>query len=182
MNRVGWWATANDYRQSNVTQIPPDEQQQLLLRLFAGWYEPVLELIACTPHESIVMSPSFDRLATRKWGTGSVTMLGDAVHPTTPNLGQGGCMAIEDAAILARCLHKYGAADAGLRAYEEIRYPRTKAVASYSRIYGRVGQWQSPWATHLRSVALSLVPQAVTQTLLGRIFDYDAYGVIIQSP
>jgi 2-polyprenyl-6-methoxyphenol hydroxylase-like FAD-dependent oxidoreductase len=147
--------------------------------LFAGWYGPVLELIAGTTSSSIVKTPAFDRFSNGKWGAGYVTLLGDAVHPTTPNLGQGGCMAIEDAVILARCLHKYGAAGEGLRAYENIRQPRTKVVSACSRIYGSVGQWQRGWATRLRSTTLSLVPQVVTQKLLRLIFDYDAYGVIV---
>ena len=35
-----------------------------------------------------------------------MTLLGDAIHPTTPNLGQGGCLAMEDALVLARCFRK----------------------------------------------------------------------------
>ena len=97
----------------------------------------------------------------------------------TPNLGQGGCMAIEDAVILARCLQKYGPGQEGLRTYEKLRYPRTKAVAGYSRIYGDIGQWQSSWATRCRSSMLSLVPQFISQRLLELIFDYDAYAVSV---
>jgi 2-polyprenyl-6-methoxyphenol hydroxylase-like FAD-dependent oxidoreductase len=37
---------------------------------------------------------------------GNVTVCGDASHPTTPNLGQGGCMALEDGIIFARKLHQ----------------------------------------------------------------------------
>jgi 2-polyprenyl-6-methoxyphenol hydroxylase-like FAD-dependent oxidoreductase len=180
MNKIGWWASANaalgptDHVESHV----PDQVRELLT-LFAGWYTPVLELIAGTPGASIVKTAAFDRPPTRKWGQGRATLLGDAVHPTTPNLGQGGCMAIEDAAILARCLHKHGAGVYGLRAYEKLRYARTKAVAGYSRIYGSVGQWENPWATRLRGAALSLVPQAITRRLLQLVFDYDAYRVSV---
>jgi 2-polyprenyl-6-methoxyphenol hydroxylase-like FAD-dependent oxidoreductase len=149
------------------------------MKLFAGWYGPVLELIAGTKASSIVSTPASDRLWTRKWGQGSVTLLGDAVHPTTPNLGQGGCMAIEDAVILARCLRKYGPSVEALRTYERRRYARTRAVTSCSRIYGNVGQWQNPWATRLRGMALSLVPGAFARKLLKPIFDYDAYRVIV---
>ena len=113
------------------------------------------------------------------FATHHVGLLGDAVHPTTPNLGQGGCMAIEDAVILARCLEKYGPSAGGLRAYEKVRFARTKAVSGYSRIYGSVGQWQNPWATRLRGAALSLVPQAIARRLLRLVFDYDAYGVSV---
>jgi 2-polyprenyl-6-methoxyphenol hydroxylase-like FAD-dependent oxidoreductase len=180
LNRIGWWASVNENLiHGRRAESPPLDKQQELLSLFAGWYAPVLELIEGTPGASIVRTAALDRPATRKWGQGRATLLGDAVHPTTPNLGQGGCMAIEDAVILARCLHKYGPSEAGLRAYEKLRYPRTKAVSFVSRIYGSVGQWESPWATRLRSTTLSLVSQAITRRLLQWVFDYDAYGVSV---
>jgi 2-polyprenyl-6-methoxyphenol hydroxylase-like FAD-dependent oxidoreductase len=104
-------------------------------------------------------------------------MLGDAAHPMTPNLGQGGCVAVEDAAVLARCLKKYGDARQALRAYESRRRARAARVASYSRRYGAVGQWQSAAAVRLRAGALSSVPESVGRRLLSLIFDYDAYQV-----
>ena len=180
MNRIGWWASANEPAQpgDHVESHAPDQVHELLT-LFAGWYGPVLELIAGTPDKSIVRTAAFDHPATRKWGQGRVTLLGDAVHPTTPNLGQGGCMAMEDAVILARCLRQHGATAEGLRAYERLRYSRTKAVTGLSRLYGGVGQWEKPWATRLRSTALSLVPQVITRRLLRLVFDYEAFGVSV---
>jgi len=190
LNRIGWWAAANETlahesrvnESSNLdasVESQPRDHQRDLLTQFAGWCAPVLELIEDTPGSSIVKTAVFDRPATRRWGQGGATLLGDAVHPTTPNLGQGGCMAIEDAVILARCLRKYGPGEAGLRAYEKLRYARTTAVSACSRIYGSVGQWESPWATRLRRAALSLVPQAITRRLLQWVFSYDAYGVSV---
>ena len=183
-NRIGWWATANQNIEPGAQRIADaddhnwrSDSQQDLLKLFSGWYQPVLELIQATTAESMVKTAAFDRPVTRTWGAGTVTLLGDAIHPMTPNLGQGGCMAIEDAVILARCLQKYGPGQEGLRNYEKLRYTRTKAVAGYSRIYGDVGQWQNPWATRCRRSMLSLAPQFVTRRLLRLIFDYDAYAV-----
>ena len=122
LGRIGWWATAN--ADSNDAQLD-------LLRLFEGWYPPVLELIDATPSSSILKTGAFDRLANTKWGTGRMTLLGDAIHPTTPNLGQGGCLAIEDAFVLARCFAKYGATEEALRRYEQHRYKRTTALSRY---------------------------------------------------
>jgi len=47
-----------------------------------------------------------DRPPVRGWGRGRVVLLGDAAHPTTPNLGQGAAMAIEDAQVLQRALKR----------------------------------------------------------------------------
>ncbi|MDT5294366.1 MAG: hypothetical protein QOJ76_1246 [Acidobacteriota bacterium] len=176
LGRTGWWATANE---PEGTPELPCEHRQKLLRLFAGWCAPVTELIEATPNATILRSAAYDRPTAALWGRGAVTLLGDAVHPMTPNLGQGGCMAIEDAAVLARCLAKYADARIALRAYEAHRRERTARLATYSGRYGAVGQWQSAFATRLRRRALSALPESLGRRLLALIFDYDAYAAEI---
>ena len=163
--RLGWWATANTANTDD------------LLHLFDGWYRPVLQLIESTPPSSILKTGAFDRPATRTWGRGRMTLLGDAIHPTTPNLGQGGCLAMEDAMVLARCFEKYGATEEALRKYERARHKRTSTVSIYSRYYGVIGQWENVWARSLRRTALALVPEALAHRLMQIVFndiDWDA--------
>jgi 2-polyprenyl-6-methoxyphenol hydroxylase-like FAD-dependent oxidoreductase len=173
LGRTGWWATANE---SEGIEELPHEHREKLLRLFDGWCAPVNELIEATTSETILRNAAYDRQPAARWGEGRVTLLGDAVHPMTPNLGQGGCMAIEDAAVLSRCLAKYADACKALRAYESHRRTRTARLAMYSRRYGVVGQWQSSLATRLRARMLSSIPESLGRRLLSPIFDYDAYG------
>ena len=160
--RLGWWATANTDDTDNS------------LDLFKGWYSPVIELIESTPSSSILKTGAFDRQSTKTWGHGRLTLLGDAIHPTTPNLGQGGCLAIEDAFVLARCFEKYGAVEDALRNYEPSRHKRTTAIAKYSRYYGTIGQWENIFARALRRSTLALAPEPLTQRLMQIVFDYDA--------
>lgn len=174
--RTGWWATANE---PAGTAEDTSAHQQKLLSLFTGWYAPVLELIAATPTNSILRNAAYDRPPVNKWGERNMTLLGDAAHPTTPNLGQGGCMAIEDGAVLARCLSKYQETLPALRAYERVRAARTAALTRYSLRYGMLGQWESRRAVRLRSRLLSLIPEALCRRLLRLIFEYDAYAVSI---
>lgn len=174
LGRTGWWATANE---PSAVQESADEHGPKLLRMFEGWCAPVRELIEATPSETILRNAAYDRPASARWGVGRVTLLGDAIHPMTPNLGQGGCVAVEDAAVLARCLAKYADARAALRAYERVRRTRAARVASYSRRYGVFGQWQSHAATRMRARLLSNVPESLGRRLLSSLFDYDAYEV-----
>ncbi len=173
--RMGWWASANEGDDCEE----PDSEQQKLLQLFAGWWAPVRRLIETTPAASILRNKAYDREPTRSWGVGRITLLGDAIHPTTPNLGQGGCMAIEDAAVLTRCLAKTNELAHAFRAYERVRHARTAAIANASRLYGAVGQWESRVGVWSRGVMLSLIPDAVTRQVLRLVFDYDAFGVRI---
>jgi 2-polyprenyl-6-methoxyphenol hydroxylase-like FAD-dependent oxidoreductase len=202
--KVGWWCSVNKTAdaastgtsagaRANVSRSESsedhDDTRKRLLKLFDGWCEPVSELIRATPLAALVCNPVFDRPPVRKWGIGPMTLLGDAIHPLTPNLGQGGCLAIEDAAVLARCLKKYAShaqnendpdpIQAALRRFETLRYSRTATVARCSRMYGVVGQWEKPSAVGVRGVLLSTVPGKLVQNLLRWVFDYDAYGVSI---
>ena len=163
LGRVGWWAAANTIADTND-----------LLQLFDGWYPPVLELLEATPFSTILKTGAFDRESNKSWGTGRMTLLGDAIHPTTPNLGQGGCLAMEDAMVLARCFQKYGAVEEALRRYERCRYRRTTAITRYSRYYGRVGQFENILARGFRKTALALIPEALARRLMQIVFDYDA--------
>jgi 2-polyprenyl-6-methoxyphenol hydroxylase-like FAD-dependent oxidoreductase len=165
LGRLGWWATANT---ADTDDLP---------ELFAGWYRPVVELIAATPSGSILKTGAFDREPIKTWGSGRMTLLGDAIHPTTPNLGQGGCLAMEDALVLARCFEKYGAVEAALRNYEHSRFKRTAAVTKFSRLYGSIGQWENVWARVLRRSSFSLLPEPLAQRLMQIVFDYDATRV-----
>jgi len=162
LERVGWWATANATDNDDLSS------------LFSGWYRPVLDLIEATSKKSILKTRAMDREPINNWGNGRMTLLGDAIHPTTPNLGQGGCLAMEDAFVLARCFEKYGAVEEALRSYERRRYKRTAAITRYSRYYGAAGQWENVWARGLRKTALTLVPETVARRLMQVVFDYDA--------
>lgn len=189
--KIGWWASmnaantslkANERRGDQRTfrkgeTFLPDRRhdtQRELLRLFDGWHRPVIQLIESTPSSSILKTGAFDRRSNKKWGAGRLTLLGDAIHPSTPNFGQGGCMAIEDAMVLARCFRDHGAAEQALRRYEVLRYKRTTTITRYSRIYGSVGQWRNVWARAFRRSMFSLVPESVARRFMQIVFDYDA--------
>jgi 2-polyprenyl-6-methoxyphenol hydroxylase-like FAD-dependent oxidoreductase len=173
--RVGWWAAANAATEQHSTH----DTQTELLRLFHSWYKPAVQLIEATAANHILTTPAFDRKPGSTWGDKRVTLLGDAIHPTTPNLGQGGCLAMEDAIVLARCFQKYGPTEEALRKYEGCRQSRTATITKYSRFYGNIGQWKNPFARGFRKSLLSLAPDAVLQRVVQTVFDYDPTTVTV---
>jgi 2-polyprenyl-6-methoxyphenol hydroxylase-like FAD-dependent oxidoreductase len=76
------------------------------------------------------------------WSKGSVVLLGDAVHATTPHLGQGAGMAIEDAIVLAEELERHDEVETALRAYRERRFERCAFIvdASLAICHGQIGK------------------------------------------
>jgi hypothetical protein len=72
------------------------------------WTEELFKVLEETPEDVIAQRDLFDRPPSvlKSWASGNTVMIGDAVHPMMPNLGQGGCQAIEDAYVLAQRLSK----------------------------------------------------------------------------
>ena len=85
-----------------------------------------------------------DRPPLSSWGRGRITLLGDAAHAMTPNMGQGACQALEDAVALANCLCRIRSVEAALRQYERLRIPRTAAIVRKSRKAGQILQLDQP--------------------------------------
>ncbi len=154
---VYWFGVAD--APAGVHRSPTGEKEELLRR-FGSWHEPCGRLIEATPAEVILRTDIFDRTPIAKWSRGCVTLLGDAAHPMTPNLGQGGCQAIEDAVVLAGCLA--GARDLaeGLAAYEARRVARANRFVAESRRLGQVAQWRHPIARIARTALLRATPAA----------------------
>jgi 2-polyprenyl-6-methoxyphenol hydroxylase-like FAD-dependent oxidoreductase len=145
--RFYWFATKN---------APEGEaegaagRKREVLDLLAGSYEPATAAVAATAEPEILRNDIYDREPIGRWGVGRATLLGDAAHPMTPNLGQGACQAIEDAVVLARCLGRGDGIPGSLRLYEERRVRRTTTVVRRSRLVGRVTQFENPLLCRLR--------------------------------
>jgi salicylate hydroxylase len=100
---------------------------------FEGW-SPQLQSILDRVREPVFRWALYDREPIEQWGVGTTTLLGDACHPMLPFMAQGSCQAIEDAAVLGRCLEEAdtGSAAASLRRYEAARQARTAQIQTAS--------------------------------------------------
>ena len=157
--RLYWFAVANAPAGGSGGPHPTKE----LLADFGDWVEPIPALLRATPDADVIRTDVYDRRPIERWGRGRVTLLGDAAHPMTPNLGQGACQAIEDAYVLAAELEAHGLdVEAGLRAYEERRRDRTAWFVRQSKRIGQVAQWENSLARWMRDVAARLTPERVT--------------------
>lgn len=168
--RTYWFATAN-VPASGIDA--PDAHAELLSR-FSGWHAPIRALIENTPAPSIVRTDIHDRPPVPHWARGRVVLLGDAAHPMTPNMGQGGGQAVEDAVVLARCLATEAALPAALARYEALRVPRANGFVTRSRRLGEVGQWENPLACWLRARIFRLTPQSSIRSNLRRALTFTA--------
>jgi 2-polyprenyl-6-methoxyphenol hydroxylase-like FAD-dependent oxidoreductase len=140
--------------------------------MFAGWHEPVADLIDATEKDEILKNGARDFAPLRRWGDGMVTLLGDAAHPCTPNLGQGGCMALEDALVLAKCVDREASLHSALRRYESLRFHRTRGIQQRSLFMGHIGQWQNPLLVTGRQVVTRLLSPKLIERNLRHVYSY----------
>ncbi|MFB7368949.1 FAD-dependent monooxygenase [Streptomyces sp. NPDC056222] len=133
-----------------------------LVRRFGSWPDPVPALLDAVPVDAVLRHDLYDLPPLSSFTCGRVALLGDAAHAMTPNLGQGACQALEDAVTLAHCLDGTPDVAAALRSYDQLRRPRTRAIARRSARLGVVGQLSWPPAVLLRDTAARLMPTRAT--------------------
>jgi 2-polyprenyl-6-methoxyphenol hydroxylase-like FAD-dependent oxidoreductase len=146
-DRVYWFATRN----AKVGEKSADERAAVL-NIFRHWAKPLPDLIASTPADRIIRTDIADRRPSRPWFKGRVVLIGDAAHPMTPNFGQGGGMAIEDAVVLTQCLTTVPCLQEAFALFENRRFPRTSAVTDDAWRFGKILQWEGRLSVALRDM------------------------------
>ena len=130
-----------------------------LVRLFGTWHEPIPGLLAMARPEDVLRHDVAELAAPLPaFHGGRIALLGDAAHPMTPNLGQGACQALEDAAVISRlAAGTEPDAVAGMLArYTAARLPRTTDVVRWSRRAATMTTWASPPAVAFRNTVTRL--------------------------
>jgi 2-polyprenyl-6-methoxyphenol hydroxylase-like FAD-dependent oxidoreductase len=130
---------------------PEGGMRERLLERFRGWPEPTDQIIEATAESAILRTEIYDRPPSERWGEGRVTLIGDAAHAMTFNVGQGACQAIEGAVLLADLVAEGSEPQAALRAYEAQRMNRTAAMIDRAWRMGKISQWRNPLLCALRN-------------------------------
>jgi FAD-dependent urate hydroxylase len=104
---------------------------------YASFGGPIQTFLDSLERDDEIHSGAIEQLELSEWRSGRVLLIGDAAHASSPMMGQGGCMAIEDAAVLAELLHSSQTVDAALDAYMLRRRPRVDWVQAQSDALGR---------------------------------------------
>jgi 2-polyprenyl-6-methoxyphenol hydroxylase-like FAD-dependent oxidoreductase len=140
---------------------------------FSSYARPIPAILEALGDHPIYRDDIYDRQPLGEtWGKGRVTLIGDAAHPVQPNIGQGGCMAIEDCYELVQQLSTVQSTEKGLRQFEASRCDRIRRVFTTSRQVGRLGQAEQPIVCFARNWIYKLTPTRLADLQFKWLFDY----------
>ncbi|KAA0103784.1 FAD-dependent oxidoreductase [Mycolicibacterium sp. P1-5] len=152
-DRTYWFATE---RATEGASAPEGERAYLRTK-FASWAAPIPAMLAATEPAEVLRNDLYDRSPAKRWAVGPMVLVGDAAHPMRPHLGQGGCQALEDAAVLGAFVDLCPDLPTAFVAFESFRRGRVRTIATESRLIGRV--------VNLRPAALSALASSATVVL-----------------
>jgi 2-polyprenyl-6-methoxyphenol hydroxylase-like FAD-dependent oxidoreductase len=122
------WASEREPARDAFEGITPAERKRQLLELFRD-DQPFIRDIIQAAEETFPYFPSYALpKQPASWHEGSVVLMGDAAHAISPSSGQGASMALEDAAILAKCLRDIPDPERAFATYERLRRERTEKM------------------------------------------------------
>ena len=162
------------------SDMPLDETVDLrstLSRRFGDWHPPIPHIIGATPADALIVNRVYDRRPPGKLHRGPVLLVGDAAHAMTPDLGQGACQAIEDAAVLfalARANPGSSPVDLFSR-FEQVRLPRVRRIVRDSHFFGRLAVAKSSLGAGARDFLTRLIPENLANRHLASYSSEDAF-------
>ena len=146
----GWGGSVRD-----VQANPEENLVNYIKGLHEGWTDEIMAILDATPPESVEQRDLYDRQPEllRSWAKGNVVLIGDAVHAMMPNLGQGGCQAIEDAYVLSEVLADTESTDQledSLQEFYRKRIVRVSIVQFLSKLASDliINAFDTPWSPH----------------------------------
>lgn len=177
---LAYWAA--DTPGSDAAETDQTDPREVLRRRFSGWHHPISEIIEATPPSSVIVNRIYDRRPPQKLQRGPVLLVGDAAHAMTPDLGQGACQALEDAALLLACARAQPAAEPSsiFESFERVRLRRVRQMVRDSYGIGRLATAPSRFAARTRDVLTRLIPEPINNRRLAVYASATAFGYQLQ--
>ncbi len=144
-----------------------------LYQQFQHFHTPVPEVLMNTYDHQLLYSSIIDIEPLDKIALGRVVLIGDAAHATTPNLGQGACQAIEDAAFLKKCLVENKDVFQAFQQFQTIRLQRVKKIIEDSWTIGKIAQLENGLLTGIRNQLLQWLPESVNAKQMDFLYNID---------
>ncbi|MCI2230064.1 FAD-dependent monooxygenase [Polaribacter sp. MSW13] len=146
--------------------------KEKLQSLFFDFHPLVLKLISETPVHQILKNDINDLKPLPNWYKGNICLIGDAGHATTPNMGQGGAQAIEDAYYLSNLINENTGKNV-FKLFQEQRHKKVKTVVNQSWSTGKMAHWK--YGKRMRNFILKNMPKKIIEKKMFEMYHIDKF-------
>jgi 2-polyprenyl-6-methoxyphenol hydroxylase-like FAD-dependent oxidoreductase len=156
---------------------PREEWPQLMAQRFSEFGHPAQQFLESLTAESEVLYTAVEEVCVEKpWHQGRVVLIGDSAHASTPFMGQGGSMAIEDGLVLANCIAGNQTLAQALFDFGKRRYPVCRFVQDVSRQVGEAGAIESAARAAERDRSLKQNGQSQVDAFYKKFLELNSMG------
>lgn len=166
-----WFAVALDKPNQKEDKVVVQEK---LLQLFKEFHPVVNQLISATPTNTILRNDINDLKPLKKWYKNNICLIGDAGHATTPNMGQGGAQAIEDAYYLSHLLEKSPRENV-FQLFQQKRQAKVDSIVKQSWTTGKMAHWK--YGKGIRNALLKRVPKTLLNKKMVEMYEIEKYDI-----
>jgi len=168
-DKVYWFAVALDKPNQKDKN---GSAQEKLKKMFKGFHHLVNDLITSTPKNQILRNDIYDLKPLDKWYKGNICLIGDAGHATTPNLGQGGAQAIEDAYYLTHLIKSQPNQNV-FELFQQKRKAKVNSIVNQSWSTGKMAHWKH--GRGLRNFLMKIMPKSLLEKKMIEMYQIEKY-------
>jgi 2-polyprenyl-6-methoxyphenol hydroxylase-like FAD-dependent oxidoreductase len=162
-HETSWFAVK---KAEGFGQDHPSTLKEELLNIFKDFHAIPKNLITTTPTDAILRNDITDLKPLKQWYKGKVLLTGDAAHATTPNMGQGGAQAIEDAYYLGHYIKSNP--ENAFKTFQESRYQRVNNIVKQSWFTGKIAHFST--LASLRNFIFKHLPKALVDKNMHSVY------------
>jgi 2-polyprenyl-6-methoxyphenol hydroxylase-like FAD-dependent oxidoreductase len=167
--KIFWLAVQE---KKNYNKDSSSSLKDYLLKTYQNFDTKTLEMLSKTDENSILENEMADiKPNYKKWYSNNTVFIGDSIHATTPNLGQGACQAIEDAYVLGLCLKSNS--ETTFSDYQNFRLKKVEYVVKQSWKIGKMSLTKNSIQTKILHLLLKYLPKSQYQNRFKRLIDIE---------
>ena len=170
-NLIYWYACINTHKHEVRNYTLKD-----LCKNFQNYYHPIPKILSDTLDEDLLQNDIVDIKPIHQFCFKRILLMGDAAHATTPNMGQGACMALEDVAVLIYELKQTTDVENAFQNFEKKRLKRTRFIINTSRKMGIVAQLENPILISIRNILFRNMPKAFVKRQMKILLETDIFN------
>ncbi len=167
--KIYWFAVK--LSKPNLTD-DKENLKNILINMFSEFHPLVNDLIENTANNKIFRGDLSDLELLNKWNSGNTCLIGDAAHSMTPDLGQGGAQAIEDAYYLSNFIYKSSNLETAYSKFSTYRKPKVEKLVKQSRLTSKIAI-TNRFMEIIRNFILKKTPESYMKKQMVELYTLD---------